>query len=390
MSVLDERNRPTILVVDDTPDNVVLMGNLLKGKYQVKVASGGEKALMIATSESPPDLILLDIMMLGMDGYEVCQQLKCDPRTMNIPVIFLTAKTEMEDEEKGLELGAVDYITKPISPPIVMARVKNHLALKAMADYLRDHNDFLELEVARRTSEVTAIQDVTILAMASLAETRDSETGNHIRRTQFYVKALAESLRDHPRFSWFLTENNINMLFKSAPLHDIGKIGIPDCILLKPGRLEPHEFEIMKTHTTLGRDAIVHAETALGTNVDFLTFAKSIALSHQEKWDGSGYPQSLAGDDIPIPARLMAVADVYDALISRRVYKEGMPHESATLIMIDGRGTHFDADILDAFLDIQEEFRSIAQRFADSDAEMNKKKDIVALAGFESHAKSNA
>ena len=294
---------------------------------------------------------------------------------MHIPVIFLTAKTGVEDEKKGLELGAVDYITKPISPPIVMARVKSHLALKAMADFLRNQNDFLEIEVGKRTREVMAIQDVTILVMASLAETRDSETGNHIRRTQFYVKALAERLRNHPRFAWFLTDVNINMLFKSAPLHDIGKVGIPDRILLKPGRFEPHEFEIMKTHTTLGYDAIVHAENALGTNVDFLSFAKTIALSHQEKWDGSGYPQGLAGDDIPIPARLMAVADVYDALISRRVYKEGMGHEKAVQIMIEGRGKHFDADMFDAFVEIQEEFRAIALRFNDSDSDMKKKED---------------
>ncbi len=381
MNGLDLIKKATVLVVDDTPDNLALMSSLLKNDYKVKIANGGEKALKIAALDSPPDLILLDIMMPGMDGYEVCQQLKRDPRTMDIPVIFLTAKTEVEDEKKGLELGAVDYITKPISPPIVMARVKNHLALKAMADFLRDQNDFLELEVDKRTREVMAIQDVTILVMASLAETRDSDTGNHIRRTQFYVKALAEKLRGHPRFAWFLTEPNINMLFKSAPLHDIGKVGIPDRILLKPGRFEPHEFEIMKTHTTLGRDAIAHAESALGTNVDFLSFAKSIALSHQEKWDGSGYPQGLVGDDIPIPARLMAVADVYDALISRRVYKEGMPHEEAVQIMSEGRDTHFDADMFDAFVEIQEEFRAIARRFVDSDADMNKKKDYLTQTG---------
>ncbi len=368
--------KATILVVDDTPDNLALMSDLLKSDYKVKVANSGETALRIAASDSPPDLILLDITMPNIDGYEVCQRLKRNPKTMNIPVIFLTAKAEIEDEKKGLEFGAVDYITKPISPPIVMARVKNHLVLKNMADFLRDKNDFLELEVARRTREVIAIQDVTILVMASLAETRDSDTGNHIRRTQFYVKALAEKLCNHPRFAWFLTDTNINMLFKSAPLHDIGKVGIPDRILLKPGRFEPHEFEIMKTHTTLGYEAIVNAENALGTSVDFLSFAKSIALSHQEKWDGSGYPQGLAGDDIPIPARLMAVADVYDALISRRVYKEGMSHEKAVLIMLDGRGTHFDADILDAFLEIQEQFRAIAERFVDSDADMAKKREI--------------
>jgi len=382
MDGLDFANKSTILVVDDTVDNLALMSNLLKDIYKVKVASSGEKALKIAASDSPPDLILLDIMMPGMDGYEVCQQLKRDPKTINIPVIFLTAKAEVEDERKGLELGAVDYITKPISPPIVMARVKNHLALNAMADFLRDQNEFLELEVAKRTREVMAIQDVTILAMTSLAETRDSDTGNHIRRTQFYVKALAEKLRDHPRFAWFLTDANINMLFKSAPLHDIGKVSIPDNILLKPGRFEPHEFEIMKTHAARGRDAIEYAEKALGTQVEFLSFAKSIALSHQEKWDGSGYPQGLAGDDIPIAARLMAVADVYDALISRRVYKEGMPHEEAMLIMIEGRGTHFDADMFDAFVEIQEEIRAIAQRFADSDADINKnKKDFMAQVG---------
>jgi putative two-component system response regulator len=372
--------KPTILVIDDTPDNLTLMSNLLRETYKVKVANSGEKGLKIALSDTPPDLILLDIMMPGMDGYEVCQRLKHNPQSLHIPVIFLTAKTEVEDEKKGLELGAVDYLTKPISPPILMARVKNHLALKTAADFLRDQNGFLEQEVAKRTKEIEAIQDVTILAMASMAETRDSETGNHIRRTQFYVKALAEKLRDHPRFSWFLTEANIKMLFKSAPLHDIGKVGIPDRILLKPGRFEPHEFEIMKTHTTLGHDAIEHAEIALGAKVDFLVFAKTIALSHQEKWDGSGYPQGLAGDDIPIAARLMAVADVYDALISRRVYKDGFPIEKAIQIMVEGRGSHFDPDMLDAFLEIQDEFRAIGARFADSDSDLQKKKDYLVKA----------
>jgi putative two-component system response regulator len=381
MEQLNFTEKPTILVVDDAPSNLTLMSNLLSDDYKVKIANSGEKALKIANSDTPPDLILLDIMMPLLDGYEVCRQLKHNPKTMNIPVIFLTAKSEMEDELTGLALGAVDYITKPISPPIVMARVKNYLELKAMDSFLRDQNDFLEHEVAKRTLEVSAIQDVTILAMASLAETRDSDTGNHIRRTQFYVKALAEKLQEHPRFAWFLTDSNINMLFKSAPLHDIGKVGIPDRILLKPGRFEPHEFEIMKTHTTLGRDAIVHAETALGTCVEFLTMAKSIAYSHQEKWDGSGYPEGLKGDDIPIAARLMAVADVYDALISRRVYKEGMPHEKAVQIMIEGRGTHFDVHMLDAFLEIQDEFRAIARRFVDSDADMDKKKDYLTQAG---------
>jgi putative two-component system response regulator len=210
--------------------------------------------------------------------------------------------------------------------------------------------------------------------MASLAETRDNETGNHIRRTQHYIKLLAELLREHPRFRQFLDEETIKLLFKSAPLHDIGKIGIPDRILLKPGRFTPEEFEIMKTHTTLGRDAIQHAEDQLGIGVDFLNLAKEIAYGHQEKWDGSGYPQGLVGDDIPISARLMAVADVYDALISRRVYKPGMPHEQAVGIIREGRATHFDPDVCDAFLANAERFQAIAEQFADSDDDMAKQR----------------
>ena len=346
---LDFTEKATVLVVDDTPDNLSLMSGLLKELYKVKVANSGEKGLKIAQSDPPPDLILLDIMMPGMDGYEVCQHLQSDPKTRDIPVIFLTAKSEVEDEKRGLEMGAVDYITKPISPPIVMARVATQLHVKASADFLRSKADFLECEVGKRTREVMAIQDVTILAMASLAETRDSDTGNHIRRTQYYVKALAEKLIPNPRFSRFLNSQNITMLFKSAPLHDIGKVGIPDRILLKPGRFTPEEFEIMKMHPALGADAITHAEATLGTEVEFLKMAKEIALSHQEKWDGSGYPQGLAGDDIPISARLMAVADVYDALISERVYKAAMSHEQACRIIEEGSGTHFDPVVVEAF-----------------------------------------
>ena len=365
--------KKTILLVDDTPDNLTLMSDLLKGQYKIKVANNGERALSISQSDNPPDLILLDIMMPGMSGYEVCSILKADPKTSDIPIIFLTARTDMEDEKMGLELGAVDYLTKPVSPAIALARVKNHLLLKSSADFLRSKSEFLEKEVGRRTMEVMAIQDVTILAMASMAETRDQETGNHIRRTQFYVKTLAQKLKKHPRFLGILTDDYVDMLFKSAPLHDIGKVGIPDRILLKPGRFEPHEFEIMKTHTTLGKEAIEHAERALGTPVPFLSMAKEIAYSHQEKWDGSGYPEGLAGEDIPVSARLMAVADVYDALISRRVYKEGMPHDDAVKIMIEGRGKHFDPDMIDAFIELKDEFRAIAARFHDSDADMVEK-----------------
>lgn len=363
----------TILVVDDTPDNLRLMGALLKDRYRVKVARDGMRGLEIAAALPQPDLILLDIMMPEIDGFEVCRRLKEDPHTRNIPVIFLTAKSEVTDEQQGFDLGAVDYITKPISPPTLLARVDTHLRLKLSGDFLRDQNAFLEAEVQRRSQEVTAIQDVTIMAMASLAETRDSDTGNHILRTQRYVEILAKKLMDHPRFADELTPETVSMIVKSAPLHDIGKVGIPDRILLKPGRFTPEEFEIMKAHTTLGRDAIISAERQLGLDVDFLRFAKEIAYSHQEKWDGSGYPLGLAGDDIPVSGRLMAVADVYDALISRRVYKEGMPHEQAVEIIRKGRGNHFDPDMTDIFLEIADQFHEIALQYADSDDELQAK-----------------
>lgn len=370
--------KATILAVDDTPDNLLLISGLLKDDYHLRVANGGERAIKIAQSDNPPDLILLDIMMPDIDGYEVCRTLKADKKTSFIPIIFLTAKSEIEDETKGLEMGAVDYITKPLSPPILLARVKTHLALKRMQDFLRDQNEFLESEVDKRTEEIVAIQDVTIHAMASMAETRDNETGNHIRRTQQYVKVLAEKLRTHPRFEKFLNnDKTIEILYKSAPLHDIGKVGIPDAILLKPGRLTNEEFEVMKSHTTLGRDAIVHAEKSLGLEVPFLQYAKEIAYSHQEKWDGSGYPQGLSGDDIPVSARLMAVADVYDALISRRVYKEPMPHEKAVQIMLEGKGKHFDPDMIDAFIVCQDQFKEIGDKYVDSEADLLKKAQIT-------------
>ncbi|OYU42338.1 MAG: hypothetical protein CFE44_24540 [Burkholderiales bacterium PBB4] len=245
---------------------------------------------------------------------------------------------------------------------------------------MRDQNEFLEHEVEKRTREVRAIQDVTILAMASLAETRDSDTGNHIRRTQHYVRSLARKLCDHPRFKDYLSPSNIAMLYKSAPLHDIGKVGIPDRILLKPGKLTDAEFEIMKTHAALGRDAIAHAEAELGQDVAFLTMAKEIAYGHHEKWDGSGYPQGLAGDQIPIPARLMAVADVYDALISRRIYKEPMPHTEAVQIIVMSKGRHFDPDVVDAFVAIQDHFEAIASSYLDSAEDLQQQKDYLASA----------
>ena len=378
MREFDDLSVPVVLVVDDTPEQLSLVSNLLRDRYKVRVANNGERALEIANSPNKPDLILLDVVMPGMDGYEVCRRLKTQVETHDIPVIFLTVKADIENEQQGFSLGAVDYITKPFNPTIVLARVHTHLELKQARDRLSAENDWLEQEVARRMRENLLIQDLSVRALACLAEARDNETGNHIRRTQHYVKALALKLREQPRLAALLDDRYILMLFKSAPLHDIGKVGIPDRILLKPDKLTPEEFELMKTHTTLGRDAIHAAERQLGMPVEFLKLAKEIAYSHQEKWDGSGYPEGLKGEAIPLSARLMALADVYDALISRRVYKEGMPHEQALTIISAGRGQHFDPDMVDAFLAIHEEFHAIAQRYIDTDSEIEAKRQHLA------------
>jgi putative two-component system response regulator len=367
------QERPRVLVVDDTPENLHLMHGLLRDRYRVLLANGGVAALRLARLEPRPDLILLDIMMPELDGYAVCEALKADPETAPIPVIFLTARSQVEDEERGFRSGCVDYITKPISPPTLLARVANHLALKAASDRLAHNNRTLSEEVERRTREVQMVQDVTIMAMASLAETRDIETGMHIRRTQQYVRILAERLRRTLKeesavsasIPTELSDEMIEIMYKSAPLHDIGKVGIPDAILLKPGPLDAAEFEIMKRHTTLGLETIAAAEKLLDVPSSFLSVARQIAYCHHEKWDGSGYPHGLAGEAIPLPARLMAVADVYDALISRRIYKEPFPHERAVAMIEAGSGSHFDPTVVSAFLSEKETFRDIAQRFQD-------------------------
>ena len=372
MTMPDDSKNDIVLIVDDTPQNIALISSFLIGLYRIKVATTGEKALQIAASDDQPDLILLDIMMPEMDGYETCINLKSNPRTRDIPIIFLTAKAQVKDEQKGLELGAVDYITKPISPPIVLARIKTHLQLKRTRDFLKDKNAFLEREVDRRIKEILNIQDVAMMAIVSLAETRDRKTGKHIRRTQQYIKLLAMKLKEHPRFKNYLNDETISLLYKASPLHDIGKVGIPDCILLKPGKFTPEEFEIMKTHTVLGRDAIVSAEELLEMPAHFLKLIREIAYTHQEKWDGTGYPEGISGDDIPISGRLMAVADVYDALISRRVYKLPLSHEKAVVTIKEGAGTHFDPDVVDAFLEVADEFHNIALTYMDNEEDFKR------------------
>ncbi|MCX7095673.1 MAG: two-component system response regulator [Methylobacter sp.] len=355
----------TILIVDDSPENLTVLSELLQPIYLVRAATSGQKALRIAVTAPRPDLILLDVMMPEMDGYQVFEQLRANPATRDIPVIFVTAMDHIEAELHGLNAGAVDYITKPIVPPIMLARVHTQLELKRARDWLRDQNGYLEAEIAKRMAENELIQEVSIRALAHLAETRDPETGNHILRTQGYVQQLALELRTHPRFASTLNDRYIQLLARSAPLHDIGKVGIPDAVLQKPGPLTPEEWSIMKTHAQLGSEAIELAERDAAETVEFLFLAKEIAHWHHEKWDGSGYPDGLAGDAIPISARIMAIADVFDALISRRVYKKPLPYAEVQTIIAAGRGKHFDPDITDTFLAHFKVFCAIADRHGD-------------------------
>ena len=350
-----------ILLVDDNTTNLQLLHETLDGiGYRLLIAKNGKTALAIAR-KAKPALILLDIMMPEMDGYEVCRRLKADEKTNRIAVIFITALADEDDEAKGLALGAVDYLTKPFNPDLVRARVRIHLELK-------QHQDQLERLVRERTRRLELTQAVTIESLATLAEYRDPETGGHIKRTQNYVKVLAKQLKQHPRFRDDLNDDVIELLYMSAPLHDLGKIAVPDHILQKAGKLTDEEFAEMKKHTNYGHDALRITEQKLGED-SFLRYAREIAYTHQEKWDGSGYPTGLKGDEIPISGRLMALADVYDALISKRVYKPPFPHEKAVEIIIEGKGNHFDPDIVDAFIELEQTFRNIALSFADHDEE---------------------
>ena len=357
----------TILLVDDSPDNLLVLTDLLRPHYRVLAATAGRAALHVANAIPAPDLILLDVMMPEMDGIAVLKTLRGTAATCAIPVILLTALSEPEDEEHGLEQGAADYISKPIKPAVVLARVRMQLELKAARDWMVHQNATLEAEVSRRMAENDLTQQVSIRALAHLAETRDPETGNHILRTQGYVELLANLLNQHPRFMASLNQREIELLARSAPLHDIGKVGIPDSVLLKPGRLSPDEWVIMQTHARLGSDAIEQAESDVQVPLAFLSVAREIAHWHHEKWNGSGYPDGLAGDAIPLSARLMALADVFDALISVRVYKPALSFNAAHAIIADGRGVHFDPDVTDAFLGNFNQFVAIAERYRESD-----------------------
>lgn len=362
--------RRTLLVINDAVDSRKLIHNALSDIYKVEHANNSAHALNIAQSDNPPDLILLDVTMSDMDGYEVCRRLKETPKTQNIPVIFVMTESNPADEEKGFALGAVDFITKPISPPIVKARVKTHLALKDSR-----HSSF-QSQIKQSVANVVikdifqeysshTLQDVSIFAIASLAEPHEYNTGNHIRRTQQYVKVLAENLLSQSLAPALLTPSDIALLYKSAPLHDIGKLHLPPDILKKTGQLTADDFNTMKQHTILGCNAIDQAEKICGVDGRFLRFAKEIALSHHERWDGSGYPQGLKENEIPLSARLMALADVYDALISHKTDKIAVSHAEAIDIIYAGKNNLFDPDIVDSFMKIEKTIQSITAHYSD-------------------------
>lgn len=341
--------KPTILIVDDTPENIDVLVASLSDEYTIKVALNGKKALSIASLSPRPDLILLDVMMPEIDGYNVCERLKNNPVTANIPVIFVTAKHDIKDEEKGLSLGAVDYIIKPISPPIVRARVRTHLALY-------DQNRQLQKKVDERTKALQASQLRIIHHLGRAVEFKDNETGAHVIRMSHYARMIAQEYGGN--------EEWVNQIFQAAPMHDVGKIGISDAILLKPGKLTPEEWEKMKLHTVYGGEIFAEDDDPM------LKIAKTIALTHHEKWDGSGYPNGLKGEEIPLEGRIVAIADVLDALMSKRPYKEAWTLEDSLTYIEENSGSHFDPNLVPILKNLHSQIVSIRQQYPDREKDL--------------------
>lgn len=340
----DAVQKQTILVVDDTSENIDVLSGLLRGEYKVKAALSGERALKICSEEHKPDMILLDIMMPKMDGYEVCRRLKADPSTAKIPVIFVTAKDQTEDERAGLALGAVDYITKPIRPAIVEARVRTQLAL-----YNQERH--LEVKVRQRTEQLNDSRLEIIRRLGRAAEFKDNETGLHVIRMSHYSRLIARAHSGDDDWA--------ELVFTAAPMHDVGKIGIPDNILLKPGKLDDDEWQFMHKHPKMGADIIGEHDTPV------LKLAAEIALAHHEKWDGSGYPKGLKGEEIPLAARIIAIADVFDALTTERPYKKAWTVKDAVELIDEGAGTHFDPDIVPVFHEVMPEILDIKEQYGE-------------------------
>ncbi len=337
-------HRASILVIDDAPENIDLLVEILKEEYRVRAAINGAQGLKIARLTNAPDLILLDIMMPGIDGFEVCRQLKEDPTTSHIPIIFVTAKITTADEIKGFELGAVDYITKPISPPVVLARVKTHLALY-------DQNRELDRKVRQQTKAIHETRLKIIQRLGRAAEFKDDDTGMHVIRMSHYSRVLGIAAG--------MSETAADMLLDAAPMHDIGKIGIPDSILQKPGTLDEQEWNTMQTHAQMGQDIIGDDDSEL------LRMAAAVAISHHEHWDGSGYPNNLSGEKIPMVGRIVAIADVFDALTSVRPYKESWSVEDAVTHLQAQAGKQFDPRLVSLFVENLDEILKIKAQLSD-------------------------
>ncbi|MGM0425250.1 MAG: HD-GYP domain-containing protein [Thermodesulfobacteriota bacterium] len=353
-----ELKETTIMVVDDVLVNLKILQNMLQTRgYRVLMFQDGRKALNAAT-ENPPDLILLDIMMPDMDGFEVCSHLKAEDTLKDIPVLFISTLNETTDKVKAFSEGGVDYVSKPFQEEEVHARVETHLRLRKMQLELNNYNQYLEELVQEKVREISESQHSTIVALANLAEHRDEDTGAHIKRTQQFCRILAEHLRTHTDYKESIDDAFMENIYHAAPLHDIGKVGISDNILLKPGKLTAEEFEIIKTHTLIGANTLQGVQDDYPNNA-FINMGVDIARFHHEKWDGSGYPDGLKGEDIPLCGRIMALVDVYDALRSKRPYKPAFSHEKSKAIIMEGAGQQFDPRLVEAFKFLEAEFARI-------------------------------
>lgn len=350
-----------VLIVDDSKTDVVMISNILKD-YDLLTAYDGVEALELIEKHPDIDIMILDLNMPRMNGFEVLEAIKDHAEHEKIAVLILTNYDEIDNEIRGLELGAVDYIRKPLNMRSLRKRLELHSNLRNARKSLEQHNFILEQKVQERTTECNLTRDVTIHALVGLLEIRNIESSNHTRRTQWMMKVLCEYLRNKGSYGGILTLEYINELFSTAPLHDIGKVGIPDSILLKPGKLTDEEFEIMKKHTTYGVDALNCAGND-GCSLSFIRTATEIVGTHHEKFDGSGYPNGLAGKDIPLSGRLMSIIDVYDALVSVRVYKPAFTHEEALNIIAKEKNKHFDPEIVEAFFNVEAEIKNISDRF---------------------------
>lgn len=378
---------PLILVVDDMEENLRLLEMLLAPQgYRIRTAKTGSEALE-SLNETPPDVILLDLVMPGVNGYDVCRAIKEDPRFRHIPVIMLTGTDKHEAYVEAMEAGADDFIPRPFDSSLLRARISSAVRAKELQDEILRHQESLEERIDERTAELERIQQATVFSLAKLAESRDPETGEHLERIRGYVRIMAEYLSENERMETPITAEFIEALYVASPLHDIGKVGIPDQILLKPGRLTKREFEIMTWHTTIGGDTLGAAHKEVGSNM-LLAMGRDIARHHHERWDGTGYPDGLKGNDIPLEARIVALADVYDALTSRRPYKEPFSHEKARQIILEGAGSQFDERIIQAFLALEERFQEIQSTLCDSSAPTLLQRIVETLQ--ESHASSSA